>query len=206
MNRAGLAYFLCAIYYCLWRSFLFKGKIYDKVFLDTLRFIQCHFVSERWKVKISQYLYKYRSSQDFLNNDRNGLFLSHAKVIFRDVYQIYPFSMGIIVSSITLIFYRGSFMSSMLIWVPVALIFMVIGSRYISKLIFENNLYLKYVKIFPQKSKAWHRRWNLITILFCVGALLSLIISGFVVACCYFYFNWGFNLLFDTPATQQIVW
>ena len=39
-------------------------------------------------------------------------------------------------------------------------------------MVFSNYKYLEYFKLFEENDEQWHKKWNRITTVFCIGAII----------------------------------
>lgn len=47
------------------------------------------------------------------------------------------------------------------------------------KAVFSNDKYMKYFKKFEHEDEQWHRKWKRITIIFCLGGVVTIILGMF---------------------------
>ena len=53
----------------------------------------------------------------------------------------------------------------------------ILGSIPTDKAVFSNDRYLEYFKKFEKEDEQWHRKWKRRTIAFCLGSIITAIIS-----------------------------
>lgn len=44
--------------------------------------------------------------------------------------------------------------------------------------VLKNERYLKYFKKFEKKDEQWHKKWKRITIVFCLGCIILVLLGG----------------------------
>lgn len=172
-------YFLNAVLYCLWRWQL-KGDrvIRGIVYFLTIGILKI-FLTKRMREKLDRRCSKNLAEcHDLFYGETRGLNITLAKDHLLALWTCYTIIFIFVPIGISFIVFHGKYIP---ISVLVVLIIGFILDGPIYKNILKDYQYIEYFRMFEQEDEYWHRKWNRKTILFCLGALLSVLISGAIM-------------------------
>ncbi len=179
MRSDRFEYFLNAVHYCLWRADIsFTERYINRPILGMMR--TCiKLLPESSREKYTRRMEKNISETSRFYFDRkSGLHIGFANHFFGYFYSGYPGSISFILAVIPFKLFNmyNYFVSLLTIMIP-------IGLAYIPayKAVFSNDKYLEYYKKFEREDSQWHKKWEKITLLFCLGSVTAIII-GIIVA------------------------
>lgn len=165
-NKIG--YLLNALYFSSWKNWTRTTVGWSNTFYRVLR------APFRILFKNGNLMRnKVKSIRD-INDYKNGAFINLFQSVFIDYYCCYILPIFLCIASV-LINLTGSF--------PFAIIGGAICFEIcyfpLSRLVFKHSRYKKYFKIFEHKNESWHRKWELIAIVFEISAIPMLILGFF---------------------------
>lgn len=171
MKIYSFEYFLNAIHYSLWIADKKFGDFMGKIVNILLSPIPKYLFTERYKKKYYECLSKEQNNIDkFFCNKKNGLNMGRANYLFGYFYSSYPGFFSFILLGVVFRYFEEA---SLL--VKLFTIFIPIGIFYIPayRVVFTKDRYLKYFKQFEQNDEQWHKKWERVTIAFCIGAIIT---------------------------------
>ena len=173
MTGITFKYFLNAIFYCIW----IKSERFDSWFetwierliAPIVNFIPKYLYQKKLKKKYyrNKVLNKKRMD-DFRHNRKHGTHMESAKDLFGKFFTGY-FLFA------TLMFYSCLILcdlSNVFITIGISIIFLRLCYIPINKMVFSNYKYLEYFKLFEKNDEQWHKKWNRITTVFCISAII----------------------------------
>ena len=178
--------FLNTVHYCLWLGDRKFGDFMGKVVNVLLSPIPKYLFTKEYKKKYDERLPKEQKNHDkFFYDKETGYHIYWAHHWFGYFYSGY----SIFLSFVLLGILDGMFGGVNLI-VAMTIIALPIGLCYIPayRAVFSKDRYLKYFKQFEKEDEQWHKKWNRITWVFCIGSVVFTIGGIFAM--------WGVSLLF----------
>ncbi len=178
--------FLNTVHYCLWLGDRKFGDFMGKVVNVLLSLIPKYLFTKEYKKKYDERLPKEQKNHDkFFYDKETGYHICWAHHWFGYFYSGY----SIFLSFVLLGILDGMFGGVNLI-VAMTIIALPIGLCYIPayRAVFSKDRYLKYFKQFEKEDEQWHKKWNRITWVFCIGSVVFTIGGIFAM--------WGVSLLF----------
>lgn len=174
MNWQGLEYSLNAIYYCIWLKNLWMQKTAEKFTKFLLLSLPKPFLPKRYYEKLKKHVTKnLEEGHDNFYDKRDGVCIDVTKFDADSLFIVYSCCIALPVSLGAYIY----IIDQMWIAIPVILVITYIFEKPLSKYVYRDDKYLKYFKEFENEDKAWRRKWKAITLLFCLGALLSFLLG-----------------------------
>ncbi len=179
MTWSRIEYFLNAILYCLWLADK-KVHIITRKYIEMLLSpIPKYLFTENYRKKC----YENREKQkplldDYFNNKVNGFHIGMANHLFGSFYSCYSLLISFIVLAKLLRIYEDLNKFIVLITFAIPIIVAYIPAY---TAVFKNDRYLKYFKQFENEDENWHKKWKRITITFCIGGVIALLL-GIVLA------------------------
>ena len=175
MNSNKYEYFLNVMHYCLWLNDMkfgdFIGKIVNILFSPIPK---CLFTKE-YKKKYYERIAKQQSEMEkFFHNKKNGYHIGLAHHWYGYFYSGYPLFISFLLGGVIIreTGYLSNIMKLVIIAVPVGLCYI---PAY--RAVFTNKRYLMYFKQFEKEGKMWHKKWNFITLIFCIGSIICTILG-----------------------------
>lgn len=174
-------YFMNAVFYCIWRFQLRFSKFFEKIIYGFINFIGAIFLPSRLMQKVYD---REEAAKEEIYGDKYGFCIN------KSVYNMTGLStgyFGIITFCLFGIGLKIDENMSDSIAMLIIVLSIIPGSKLAEWTVFENKRYLRYFPEFKQNDAAWHRKWNRISILFCIGSVLSTILgiaSFFVILIC----------------------
>lgn len=178
--------FLNTVHYCLWLGDRKFGDFMGKVVNVLLSPIPKYLFTKEYKKKYDERLPKEQKNHDkFFYDKETEYHICLAHHWFGYFYSGY----SIFLSFVLLGILDGMFGGVNLI-VAMTIIALPIGLCYIPayRAVFSKDRYLKYFKQFEKEDEQWHKKWNRITWVFCIGSVVFTIGGIFAM--------WGVSLLF----------
>lgn len=174
------------VHYCLWLGDRKFGDFMGKVVNVLLSLIPKYLFTKEYKKKYDERLPKEQKNHDkFFYDKETEYHICLAHHWFGYFYSGY----SIFLSFVLLGILDGMFGGVNLI-VAMTIIALPIGLCYIPayRAVFSKDRYLKYFKQFEKEDEQWHKKWNRITWVFCIGSVVFTIGGIFAM--------WGVSLLF----------
>lgn len=171
MKIYDFEYFLNAILYNLWVADKKFGDFMGKIVNILLYPIPKYLFTETYKKKCYERLSKEQKNIDkFFYDEKNGFHIGRANYLFGYIYSCYLGFLSFILLGVVFKYIEGT---SPL--VKLFIIFIPIGIFYIPAYlaVFTKDRYLKYFKQFEQNDEQWHKKWKRVTIVFCIGAIIT---------------------------------
>jgi hypothetical protein len=179
------AYFLNAVHYCLYLGGKWSMKKVDNGVLRIVHYLSVLFSFESFYNKKVDERKKGTELWDYMYGKDWGVSISSAHHWFGYFYSSYS-----IFLSFALLGIPDGMFGGVSTTVAIAIIALPIGLCYIPayKAVFSKDRYLKYFKQFEKEDEQWHKKWNRITWVFCIGSVVFTIGGIFAM--------WGVSLLF----------
>lgn len=174
------------VHYCLWLGDRKFGDFMGKVVNVLLSPIPKYLFTKEYKKTYDERLPKEQKNHDkFFYDKETEYHICLAHHWFGYFYSGY----SIFLSFVLLGILDGMFGGVNLI-VAMTIIALPIGLCYIPayRAVFSKDRYLKYFKQFEKEDEQWHKKWNRITWVFCIGSVVFTIGGIFAM--------WGVSLLF----------
>ncbi len=178
-------YFLNAIHYCLWLFDIkfgdFMGKIVDVLLSPVPKYL----FTKECKKKYYERLSKVESIKEkFFYDKECGYHIGWANHWFGYFYSGYPafFSFAFGAYAMKNVEDIDALVKLLILAFP---IFVCYIPAY--RAVFTKDRYLKYFKQFEKEDKRWHKKWKIITILFCIGSCVAGllgIVTAFLIFIC----------------------
>ena len=180
MERNRFEYFLNAVHYFIYLEEIWSNKKIEKIILSFFSIL----FSEKYMQKIND-RQKNKELKDFRYGNKWGLSIGVAHYWFGYFYSGYFMFLSFVLLGIP----DGIFGGVNLI-VATAIIALPIALGYIPayRAVFSKDRYLNYFKQFEKEDEQWHKKWKMITWVFCIGSVVFTIGGIFAM--------WGVSLLF----------
>ena len=180
MESNKFAYFLNAVHYFIYLEEIWSNKKIEKIILSFFSIL----FSEKYMQKIND-RQKNKELKDFRYGNKWGLSIGVAHYWFGYFYSGYFMFLSFVLLGIP----DGIFGGVNLI-VATAIIALPIALGYIPayRAVFSKDRYLNYFKQFEKEDEQWHKKWKMITWVFCIGSVVFTIGGIFAM--------WGVSLLF----------
>ena len=180
MESNKFAYFLNAVHYFIYLEEIWSNKKIEKIILSFFSIL----FSEKCMQKIND-RQKNKELKDFRYGNKWGLSIGVAHYWFGYFYSGYFMFLSFVLLGIP----DGIFGGVNLI-VATAIIALPIALGYIPayRAVFSKDRYLNYFKQFEKENEQWHKKWKMITWVFCIGSVVFTIGGIFAM--------WGVSLLF----------
>lgn len=180
MESNKFAYFLNAVHYFIYLEEIWSNKKIEKIILSFFSIL----FSEKCMQKIND-RQKNKELKDFRYGNKWGLSIGVAHYWFGYFYSGYFMFLSFVLLGIP----DGIFGGVNLI-VATAIIALPIALGYIPayRAVFSKDRYLNYFKQFEKEDEQWHKKWKMITWVFCIGSVVFTIGGIFAM--------WGVSLLF----------
>ena len=178
-------YFLNAVFYCIWRFQVRFSKFFRKIIYGLINFIGSIFLPSR-------FMQNNYDRQETANEDIERSFYGeeYSFCLNKSIYLMTYLSggyFGIITFLLLAIGLKIDDNMNDVIALLIIVVSIIPGSQLAKWTVLEEKRYLHYFPEFKQNDAAWHRKWNRISILFCIGSVLSTILgiaSFFVILIC----------------------
>ena len=160
-----------AVHYYIWVAEVKHGDFVEKVVNTLLSPIPKYLFTKEYKKKCDDRLLKAQKTHDkFFYDKETGFHIGNAKHKFGYFYSGYS---GFISFILVGIYFRFSdninFLTVALLVSPPILLFYIPAYR----AVFSKDRYLEYFKQFEKEDEQWHKKWKWITIVFCVGSVMT---------------------------------
>lgn len=180
MNWSRFEYFLNAIFYILWfysiKSYKRLERVHDYLLSPMSKFISKHLLSKKQKEYFCRKHVKYDSlNEKALYDKKTGINIGLTENVFNLFYLCYYISISYVLIGIFTDAYssrNNSFFFIVITGIP--------GYLIAYKAVYSNHRYLKYYKKFEKKDERWHKKWRLISIIFRLGGVISIILGLYV--------------------------
>ncbi len=170
MNNGGFKYFLNAIHYCLWLGDMKFGDFMGRVVNILLSPIPKYLFTKEYKKKYDERLPTAQKKIDkFFYDKETGVHICWAHHWFGYFYSGYPAFLSFILVGIA-----DKKLESLNVLTFILLFGIPIALCYIPayQAVFTKDRYLKYFMQFEKEDEQWHKKWNRITWLFCIGSVV----------------------------------
>lgn len=171
----GFEYFLNAIHYCLWLIDRNFGNYIGNIVSILLSPIPKLFFTKEYQKKCEERLKQSQNDYDrIFYNKETGFHISRTHHLFGYFYSCYPGYLSLVLLGI---YFRScDELNFIIFWILIGL---PIALGYIPayKAVFVKNNYFKYFKKFEKEDEHWHKKWKRITIVFCIGSMLSTLLG-----------------------------
>ena len=167
--------FLNTVHYCLWLGDRKFGDFMGKVVNVLLSPIPKYLFTKEYKKKYDERLPKEQKNHDkFFYDKETGYHICWAHHWFGYFYSCYPAFLSFILLGVAFRYF-----GEMSYLVIVLIVSVPIGIFYIPayRAVFYKNRYLKYFKQFEKNDNQWHQKWKRITMLFCIGAVFTMLLG-----------------------------
>lgn len=172
-----------AIHYCIYLEEVWSNKKVNKMVTGLFAVIfRIPFIG-KYRKKIDEQ--KAKELDEFYYGNKAGLSISAAHHWFGYFYSGYPAFLSFILVGIA-----DKKLESLNVLTFILLFGIPIALCYIPayQAVFTKDRYLKYFMQFEKEDEQWHKKWNRITWLFCIGSVVFTIGGIFAM--------WGVSLLF----------
>lgn len=174
-----------ALFYCLWRFDVWTSLKANQIVLIITTQILKIFLIGNTRERILQRVSTNSKEYEMLLKDKRGISIGKSSYGLGYFYTNYTLAIFIV-----LFFYTVRHYESIGLYPTLAI---ASTPTFIGWIVFDRALYNKdrypdYFKIFQKKDQRWHKRWNRITLLFCSGSILSMVL-GIVAG--YFIINFS---------------
>ena len=165
-------YFLNAIHYNIYLEEVWTNKKTNKMVNGLFAVI--------FRIPfIRKYRKKYEGQQakeleDFYYGNKVGLSISVAHYLFGHFYSCYPAFLSFILMGVVFRYFGEISFLVIILIVAIPIVFFYIPAY---QAVFSKDRYLKYFKQFEKKDKHWHQKWKRITIIFCIGAIVAMLLG-----------------------------
>lgn len=167
--------FLNAVYYCLWLFDIKTQKNINKQIRIVFYPIWL-ILPEKFKVKYKKNMASQQNEiNSYFYDKRNGFHITMAYSYFTAICCMLAISISLILFGLWLKFFGKYNIIAVLI---IAFIPIEVAYIPLKKGVFKNERYLKYFKKFEKKDEQWHKKWKRITIAFCLGCIILVILGG----------------------------
>lgn len=168
-------YFLNAIHYCLWLYNIKFHEFIEKRLNALFSPILQHLFTESFKKKNNKCLAKQQEELNiFYYDKKTGYHIGQANYLYGYFYSGYPTFISFLLGGLVLkeFGYMNEIMKLAVLVIP-------IGLGYIPayRAVFTDNHYLKYFERFEKEDEQWHKKWKLITSIFCIGSILATVLG-----------------------------
>ena len=186
MERNKFEYFLNAVHYCIWLSDMkfgdFMGRIVNTLFSPIPKYLFTKEYKKKYYERLSE---EQKKIDKFFYDKEIGYHIAWAHHWFGYFYSGYFMFLSFVLLGIP----DGIFGGVNLI-VATAIIALPIALGYIPayRAVFSKDRYLNYFKQFEKEDEQWHKKWKMITWVFCIGSVVFTIGGIFAM--------WGVSLLF----------
>lgn len=179
MKKKGFEYYMNAIHYCIYREEVWSNAVCLKTVMKCMRVISELLNLKEWYYRRDESIRKDTKGLNYMFGKESGLSIGMAHHWFGLFYSAYPaFFSWVLVGIADRTFGELNKILFLLFFgIPIVICYI---PAY--KAVFSDDKYLKYFKQFEKEDKQWHKKWKRITIVFCVGALLTLVIGFFCMA------------------------
>ena len=181
MESNKFAYFLNAVHYFIYLEEIWSNKKIEKIILSFFSIL----FSEKCMQKIND-RQKNKELKDFRYGNKWGLSIGVAHYWFGYFYSCYPGFFSWLLLGIASRVYGDEVKGMVVLLIfsfPVAL-----GYIPAYRAVFSKDRYLNYFKQFEKEDEQWHKKWKMITWVFCIGSVVFTIGGIFAM--------WGVSLLF----------
>lgn len=158
-----------AMYYCIWlmdkKIDICVWRIMDTIFIPPAKLI----FTKSFQKKLGDKRKKQKALYSFLYDRKNGYHIGWANYMFGYVYSGYPSFISCVFAGVAI-----RILNDYNFGLIMFLMAIPIGLAYIPayKVVFSNDQYLKYFKLFEKENDAWHKKWKRRTVAFCVSSFL----------------------------------
>ena len=186
MNNNKFEYFLNAVHYCIWLNDMkfgdFMGRIVNTLFSPIPKYLFTKEYKKNYYERLSE---EQKKIDKFFYDKEIGYHIAWAHHWFGYFYSGYFMFLSFVLLGIP----DGIFGGVNLI-VATAIIALPIALGYIPayRAVFSKDRYLNYFKQFEKEDEQWHKKWKMITWVFCIGSVVFTIGGIFAM--------WGVSLLF----------
>lgn len=169
------AYALNAILYCLWLADIKYSELIRKAVFTILSPIPKYVFTKKYRAKFYEnQAIGLKNRKKHMLNRKDGYHIQCAKYIFNSHSAAYPGFIALVAAGF-IIRFTGEL--PLLIFSPIVFILITIGAITEHKLLYSHDKYLNYFKQFDKEDEHWHKKWNRITTVFCVGAVVSILLG-----------------------------
>lgn len=177
MSWSRFEYFLNAIFYSLWRGEIRRSKRIKKIVQGILHAISKLLLSERQYDVLLKRQQKYALSNKTVVDSMNIRFAELWVELF---FSCYCFSLSCVLIGIFTDINSSSNIRDFFIIITI-----FPGYLIAAKAVNSKHRCLKYFKKFEKKDKRWHKKWRLISIIFRLGGVTSIILGLYVWGKCW---------------------
>ncbi len=188
MTWKKFEYFLNAVFYHIWLNDKLFTRFINKLLYCTVGvvirliagFICKYKVRNKHHEKISK---EYRQHDEYIYRDEYGINIGGAEHWFRFAYLAYPSIPMFIIAATLYKTYEKICNETceelffLIIILIISIIPYILVYCFVEKAVLKNNKYLEYFKQFKKEDKRWNTKWEIITLFFFIGALISFIIA-----------------------------
>lgn len=168
-------YFLNAVFYCMWRFDMRFSELSEVIFFGFINAFCSIFLPERFLQKLKDRQIAAKQQLETICHDVeygiNVIYLA------RFLYFLSVGYAGFLTFLILGIVWNIDNNTSRLIDMLVVLMTYGPALEIVDWTVIDNSRYLRFFEEFTQEDEAWHRKWNRITLLFCIGSVLSTVLG-----------------------------
>lgn len=178
MNKQKFIYFLNAVLYCMWKRETRVRDLVERsarlVFSPINRLLSIK-KGRRYKRIIKIKIDKYNRWNE---NPRTGFIIGFAKDTFLFTNFCYTTVFSFPLIGLYFKEYGGN--NKLVTFVVVAVPF-VLMNILVKRLVFYRDKYLEYFEFFIEETEQWYKKWKRITLLFRLGAIVTLILGAWLM-------------------------
>ena len=171
IDNNRFAYFLNVMHYCIWRGDIRVGHVLYKVIGGFLLVFATLFLTKKYKGRLCAHLANHeKETHDYFYNKKSGFHIRWAHHRFGMFYLCYSVFLSFLIAGILLRNFVAVINPTL--FIIISIIPIVVSYIPAYKAVFTDSRYLKYFKQFEKEDNRWHKKWTLITWLFCVGGIV----------------------------------
>ena len=163
-----------ALQYCLYRGEVWSNFKVERQVYGLIGLLSIALGFRKYWAKRVEKLHNDKELQEYLYGKEWGQSISLAHHWFGFFYSGYPGYLSLVLLGI---YFRFCDELNMIIFWALIGLPIIIGYIPAYKAVFVKNNYFKYFKKFEKEDEHWHRKWKRITIVFCIGSMLSTLLG-----------------------------
>lgn len=172
MNWSKFEYFLNAIFYSIW---LGENRGYERIEKIGNKILKFFLTNKQYEALLKRQQKYAPRNKKALYDKKTGMHIGLTENLFNLFYLCYYISISYVLIGIFTDVYSSrnySFFFIVITGIP--------GYLIAYKAVYSNHRYLKYFKKFEKKDERWHKKWRLISIIFRLGGIVSIILGLYV--------------------------
>lgn len=171
-----IEYFLNAILYCLWLFSIRRGIFAQRIVGILTRFG----LSENAQDNYHRYLSNSKGDiEEYFKNRKEGFHIKMANYQLAFFSSAYTAFFSIIITAFII-----KYFCLFNIWLEVLICGapIILMKSIIDNVVYHNDIYIAYFKIFEKEDLRWHKKWKTITVAFCISSFLIGYVLGILLA------------------------